>query len=119
MGGVLSDYLRKALEGPNYRALSAEDVAAALKRQGASLGELMADKSKMVALAHSLRCGALLVGQVQKEGENLRLSLLKFDRLTGARVASAEQVAQADDVKGLMTAVDKMLSSLQLGHLAP
>jgi hypothetical protein len=119
MGGVLSDYIRKALGGPQYRALSAEEVAAGLKREDASLAELITDKSKMVAVARSLRCGAVLVGQIQREGENLRLSLLKFDRLTGARAASAEQVAQADDVKGLLAAVEKMLSSLQLGQRAP
>jgi hypothetical protein len=119
MGGVLSDYIRKALEGPQYRALSAEEVADALKRQGASLAELITDRSKMVAVARSLRCGALLVGRIQRDGGNLRLEILKYDGLTGTRVARAEEEAQPDDVKGTMTAVEKMVSSLPLGEPAP
>jgi len=119
MGAVLSDYVRKALEGPNYRALSAEVVAAALRQQKTPLGTLIADNPRMAALARSLRCGFLLAGRIEREGENLHLYLAKYDRLTGARAASAEQVAQADDVKGIIAAVEKMLSSLPLGEPAP
>jgi hypothetical protein len=119
MGAVLSDYVRKALEGPGHQVVSAEAVAAGLKRQEVSLAELITDRSKMVALARSLHCGALLVGKIQRDGGNLRLEILEYDGLAGTRVARAEEEAQPDDVKAVMATVPKMLSSLKLGQLAP
>ena len=119
VAAVLSEHVWKAAAQPGFQLLSEDAVQAELAQQDVSLGEIIADSSSIVAIARSLKCGAVLVGQIEAVGESLRLSLLQFDGLTGERVARVEEVAQPDDVRGLMNAVDRMMSSLKLGAPPP
>jgi len=119
VASLLSEQVRQAMARQGYELLSEDAVGAVLAPQPVSLAQVITDTSRIVAIARSLKCGVVVVGQIEAIGDNLRLRLIKFDGQTGKEMARGEAEAQPDDVKGLIDAVDSMVSSLELAEPAP
>jgi len=115
VAAILSEQVRQAIGGSEGQVIGEDAVGAALAARPMPLADAIADTSRIVSIARSLKCGVILVGQIEPIGANLRLRLLKFDGRTGKEVARAEAEAQPDDVRGLIDAVESMVSSLGLG----
>jgi len=119
MANVLTGVARNATANAGHPSAGPNDIDQAVKQSGVSLGKLTEDPSALASVARSLKCGLLMFGKIEPEGEHVRLTAFLFDRKSQSVVNSVTRKERMDDLAALQEAVRTMVAELNRSRTLP